>query len=119
MYATLISASNDEEVSTLRDGRTKSTSGSVVSSLYRLKDTSGKDGAFFVFPDLSVRMEGRYRLKVLPARPLLRSNFSQFTLFEVINSEIHFCACTVSSPFGASSCFPHSFLTRSNRGFPC
>ena len=64
MYATLISANTDEEVSTLRDGRTKSTSGSVVSSLYRLKDPSGKDGAFFVFPDLSVRMEGRYRLKV-------------------------------------------------------
>ncbi len=64
MYATLISGDGDDEITTVQDGRTKVTSGSIVSSLYRLKDLDGKDGAFFVFPDLSVRMEGTYKLKV-------------------------------------------------------
>jgi hypothetical protein len=67
MYATLVSGDKEEEISTLRDGRTRSTSGSIVSSLYRLKDLTGTEGAFFVFPDLSVRMEGTYKLKVNPS----------------------------------------------------
>ena len=47
-------------------GKTRCTAGSVVSSLYHLKDSEnrGEDAAFFVFPDLSVRMEGSYRLKL-------------------------------------------------------
>ncbi len=64
MYATLISPETNEELHLLRDGKTRATTGSNVSSLYRLKDISNKEGAFFVFPDLSVRMEGMYRLKV-------------------------------------------------------
>jgi hypothetical protein len=64
MYATLISPTTDEELHLLRDGKTRATTGSNVSSLYRLKDTLNKEGAFFVFPDLSIRMEGAYRLKV-------------------------------------------------------
>ncbi|KAG0316315.1 hypothetical protein BG000_004906, partial [Podila horticola] len=49
----------------LKDSRTKATTGSCVSSLYPLKDfeDSGNESGFFVFPDLSVRMEGTYRLK--------------------------------------------------------
>jgi len=37
-----------------------------VSSLYHLKDTehNNEDAGFFVFPDLSVRTEGSYRLKL-------------------------------------------------------
>lgn len=64
MYATLMAPEADDEVHLLRDGKTRSTTGSIVSSLYRLKDVDDRDGAFFVFPDLSVRMEGSYRLKV-------------------------------------------------------
>jgi len=64
MYASLIAEKTDEEIHLLRDGKTRSTTGSIVSSLYRLKDVDSTDGAFFVFPDLSVRMEGSYRLKV-------------------------------------------------------
>jgi hypothetical protein len=48
----------------LRDGKTRSTTGSIISSAYRLRDLDGQEGLFFVFPDLSVRMEGAYRLKV-------------------------------------------------------
>ncbi|KAJ3192772.1 hypothetical protein HK101_005976, partial [Irineochytrium annulatum] len=85
MYASLISPDSEEELHLLRDGKTRSTTGSIVSSLYRLKDLDNKDGAFFVFPDLSVRMEGAYRLK--------------FSLFEIINTEIYFCAFIFSDVF--------------------
>lgn len=37
-------------------------SGSTVSSLYRLRDIDNSDGGFFVFGDLAVKKEGRYRL---------------------------------------------------------
>jgi hypothetical protein len=55
----------------------------VVSSLYHLKDSEnrGEDAAFFVFPDLSVRMEGSYRLKL--------------SLFEVVGC-IFFISCHAS-----------------------
>ena len=64
MYATLISATSDVELHLLRDSKTRSTTGSSVSSLYRLKDNFNKAGLFFVFPDLSIRIEGTYRIKV-------------------------------------------------------
>ncbi|KAJ3009253.1 hypothetical protein HKX48_008076 [Thoreauomyces humboldtii] len=85
MYASLIAPEGEEELHLLRDGKTRSTTGSIVSSLYRLKDLDNKDGAFFVFPDLSVRMEGTYRLK--------------FSLFEIINTEIYHCTSICSDIF--------------------
>ncbi|KAJ3153318.1 hypothetical protein HDU86_005273 [Geranomyces michiganensis] len=85
MYASLIAPESEEELHLLRDGKTRSTTGSIVSSLYRLKDLDNKDGAFFVFPDLSVRMEGTYRLK--------------FSLFEIINTEIYHCTSICSDAF--------------------
>ncbi|KFH62763.1 hypothetical protein MVEG_11289 [Podila verticillata NRRL 6337] len=71
----------------LKDSRTKATTGSCVSSLYPLKDfeDSGNESGFFVFPDLSVRMEGTYRLK--------------FCLYEMTGTQVHFCASIVSAPF--------------------
>jgi hypothetical protein len=72
MFASLARAESDDELHLLNDGKTRYTTGSVVSSLYHLKDTEngGEDAGFFVFPDLSVRTEGSYRLKL--------------TLFEVV-----------------------------------
>ncbi len=66
MFASLASPDSDDELHVLKDGRTRCTTGSVVSSLYHLKDTEngGVDAGFFVFPDLSVRTEGSYRLKL-------------------------------------------------------
>lgn len=54
-----------EDMHLFKDNRTKATTGSSVSSLYPLKDIegNGQESGFFVFPDLSVRMEGTYRLK--------------------------------------------------------
>ncbi|KAK0709660.1 velvet factor-domain-containing protein [Lasiosphaeria miniovina] len=39
--------------------------GTVVSSLYSLKDTDNTQGGFFVFGDLSVRKEGIYKLEFI------------------------------------------------------
>ncbi|CAG8828375.1 4721_t:CDS:2, partial [Gigaspora rosea] len=64
MYASLMAPDTNEELHLLRDGKTRSTTGSVVSSLYHLKDIDNSDAGFFVFPDLSVRMEGTYRLRL-------------------------------------------------------
>ena len=38
-------------------------SGAFAASPFRLRDTEHREGAFFVFPDLSIRMEGYYRFK--------------------------------------------------------
>lgn len=46
-----------------RSPPSKTLAGSVVSSLHRLKDIDNKDGAFFVFGDISVKTKGRYRLQ--------------------------------------------------------
>ncbi|ORZ22671.1 velvet factor-domain-containing protein [Lobosporangium transversale] len=59
--------------------------GTVVSSLNRLKDVDNSDGGFFVFGDMSVRVEGRFRLR--------------FTLFELIEGEVVHLMTTASNPF--------------------
>ncbi|KAL5036359.1 hypothetical protein RTP6_003939 [Batrachochytrium dendrobatidis] len=84
VYASLMSATTDDERH-LRDRYTRTTTGSIVSSLYRLRDTDEKEGAFFVFPDLSVRSEGEYRLK--------------FTLYEIIGKDVYYCTSIISKPF--------------------
>jgi hypothetical protein len=81
--------------------------GSLVSSLYSLKDTDNSVGGFFVFGDLSVKCEGRYRL--------------EFTLYELRLAEMgcFMLAITQSEPFTvyAQKFFPgmaeSTFLTRS------
>ncbi|KAI8809079.1 velvet factor-domain-containing protein [Cladochytrium replicatum] len=94
LYASLIAPDSGDELHFLRDGKTRSTTGSMVSSLYRLKGIDGKDGVFFVFPDLGVRMDGLYRLK--------------FSLYEIFNSEIYFCTSIISDVFNvyAAKKFP-------------
>ncbi|CAO3580226.1 unnamed protein product [Absidia cylindrospora] len=105
MYASLMAADLEEEVHLLRDGKTRSTTGSVVSSLYHLKDTNNTDAGFFVFPDLSVRMEGKYCLKL--------------SLFEIIGKEVFHCKSILSDQFIVYSAkkFPgmeeSTFLSRS------
>jgi hypothetical protein len=46
-----------------RSPPSKTLAGSMVSSLHRLKDVDNKDGAFFVFGDISVKQKGRFRLR--------------------------------------------------------
>ncbi|KAJ3043844.1 hypothetical protein HK097_001648, partial [Rhizophlyctis rosea] len=69
----------------LRDGKTSTTTGIVVSPLYRLKDVDNRDGLFFVFPDLGVRVEGVYKLR--------------FTLFEIMGGEVYCGGYCLSDTF--------------------
>ncbi|KAF9110639.1 hypothetical protein BGX27_006060 [Mortierella sp. AM989] len=79
--------------------------GTVVSSLNRLKDVDNSDGGFFVFGDMSVRIEGRFCLR--------------FTLFELIEGQVVHVMTTLSNPMIAhpSKTFPgmseSTFLSRS------
>ncbi|KAG8220746.1 velvet factor-domain-containing protein [Butyriboletus roseoflavus] len=87
MFASLAKPDDDTELHWLKDGKTRCTTGSVVSSLYHLKDTenSNEDAGFFVFPDLSVRTEGSYRLKL--------------SLFEVVGNTVRHCKSIYSAAF--------------------
>lgn len=59
--------------------------GTLVSSLHRLKDQQNNDGAFFVFGDLSVKIEGTFRL--------------QFNLYQMRDGECVHIASETSDPF--------------------
>ncbi|TFK99871.1 velvet factor-domain-containing protein [Pterulicium gracile] len=88
MFACLAKPDDDTELHWLKDGRTKCTTGSVVSSLYHLRDAESADNAdvgFFVFPDLSVRTEGSYRLKL--------------SLYEIVGNSVRHCKSIFSAPF--------------------
>ncbi|KAI9829453.1 MAG: hypothetical protein M1826_005635 [Phylliscum demangeonii] len=59
--------------------------GTLVSSLHRLKDVDNSDGGFFVFGDLSVKIEGEFRLL--------------FSLFEMLKAEVIHIKSVMSDPF--------------------
>ncbi|KAI5808088.1 velvet factor-domain-containing protein [Peziza echinospora] len=79
--------------------------GTLVSSLHRLKDIDNSDGGFFVFGDLSVKIEGEFRLR--------------FSLFEMLKNEVVHIKSITSDPFTvyAAKNFPgmseSTFLSRS------
>ncbi|OOQ90551.1 developmental regulator VosA [Penicillium brasilianum] len=79
--------------------------GTLVSSLHRLKDVDNSDGGFFVFGDLSVKIEGEFRLK--------------FTLFEMRKDVVTYLKTEISDRFKVSppKNFPgmmeSTFLSRS------
>ncbi|KAJ1972653.1 hypothetical protein H4R35_004554 [Dimargaris xerosporica] len=85
MFATLTTDDGSREIHILSDFHTHVIRGSVVSSIYYAKDNHNREGAFFVFPDISVRVEGTYRLK--------------FSLFEIVGNVVYFCKSVLSSPF--------------------
>ncbi|KAJ2364528.1 hypothetical protein H4S01_003737, partial [Coemansia sp. RSA 2610] len=59
--------------------------GSMVSPLHPLRDMTSVQGAYFVFSDLSVRMEGSFRLR--------------FDLFEITGEQVHSRASAMSDVF--------------------
>jgi hypothetical protein len=79
--------------------------GTLVSSLHRLKDTDNNDGAFFVFGDLSVKLEGTFRL--------------QFNLYEMRQNECYHIQAIQTDAFPVHSTknfqgmSESTFLTRS------
>ncbi|KAI9472230.1 MAG: velvet factor-domain-containing protein [Benjaminiella poitrasii] len=60
-------------------------SGSTVSSLYRLRDIDNSDGGFFVFGDLAVKKEGRFKLR--------------FSLFEIVEGQVRNQKTILSNTF--------------------
>lgn len=78
--------------------------GTLVSSLHRLKDSENNDGAFFVWGDISVKIEGTFRL--------------QFNLYEMRNNACSHRGSVESDIFRVYSAkrFPgmaeSTFLTR-------
>ncbi|KAI9635682.1 velvet factor, partial [Dioszegia hungarica] len=86
LYATLVGSDEAQtELHVIEDGKTRLLTGTPVSSLYYLKDVNHRDAAFFVFPDLGVRKEGQYKLKL--------------TLFEIVDQEVFYCATSFTDTF--------------------
>ncbi|OBT61874.1 hypothetical protein VE03_08718 [Pseudogymnoascus sp. 23342-1-I1] len=77
----------DEEAQGLADREEvkNALAGTLVSSLHRLKDSDNTDGGFFVFGDLSVKIEGSFKL--------------QFTLYEVRDKEVEYITSITSEAF--------------------
>jgi hypothetical protein len=64
-FASLCNPDTEEELYLLPGSKTRHLTGTVVSSLYHLRDPSDNSyAAFFVFPDIGVRVEGLFRFKM-------------------------------------------------------
>ncbi|KAI8878287.1 hypothetical protein K501DRAFT_196217 [Backusella circina FSU 941] len=80
-------------------------SGQTASSMYKLKDINNHDGGFFVFGDLSVKLEGQFKLR--------------FSLFEISQTGSNNLKSIYSDVFTvySSKAFPgileSTFLSRS------
>ncbi|EIM20556.1 hypothetical protein WALSEDRAFT_58065 [Wallemia mellicola CBS 633.66] len=75
VYCSLAGEDSDEELHILSETKTRYTTGNVTSSIYCLRDLDLTEVLVAVFPDVSVRVEGRFRLK--------------FSLFEIQNKTYH------------------------------
>lgn len=82
--------------------------GSLVSSIHRLKDSSNNDGGFFIFGDLSVKQEGRFRLRFTLYDKDERTDPPTFYFV----SEIISNPFTVYSPKNFPGMSESTFLTR-------
>ncbi|KAJ6155156.1 hypothetical protein N7470_005722 [Penicillium chermesinum] len=80
--AHLYEANEDQQVSV---PPSQALAGTLVSSLHRLKDVDNTDGGFFVFGDLSVKIDGEFRLK--------------FTLFEMRRDMVVYLKTILSERF--------------------
>ncbi|ORX81414.1 hypothetical protein K493DRAFT_270494 [Basidiobolus meristosporus CBS 931.73] len=80
-------------------------SGTLSSSLHKLKDVDNNDGGFFIFPEISVKLEGSFRLR--------------FKLYQIHEGSTHFITSLCSDVFTvySSKTFPgiqeSTFLSRS------
>ncbi|KAG2178846.1 hypothetical protein INT43_001692 [Umbelopsis isabellina] len=84
LVSSLQSADDLDKDNNKIDGH-RTTAGTVVQSLHKLKNIDGSDGGFFIFPDISIRVEGHFRLR--------------FTLFEIVGSQVVRLTSTLSEIF--------------------
>jgi|TARA_R110002003_G_scaffold70_12_gene6408 hypothetical protein len=82
---TLYHADKDEPY---QHNRQNGLTGTLVSSLHCLKNIDNKEGGFFIFGDVSVKVVGRFRLR--------------FTLHELIGNEALYLGEVISEPFEVS-----------------
>ncbi|BGP23597.1 hypothetical protein JCM10295v2_002497 [Rhodotorula toruloides] len=80
MFAALVSEDGEEEADEVADNKNALVAGTVVSSLFHLRDES-----CFVFPDLSIRTEGRWRFKM--------------SLYELTEGGVRFCSSVLTDAF--------------------
>ncbi|GAA5938347.1 uncharacterized protein JCM15063_000708 [Sporobolomyces koalae] len=80
MFASLVPENSEEELYDLAGSRSEYVGGTVVSSLLPLRDQS-----CFVFPDLCVRTEGRWRLKM--------------SMYEIVDDGAIFCDSILTEVF--------------------
>ncbi|BGO96968.1 Velvet factor-domain containing protein [Rhodotorula toruloides] len=80
MFAALVSEDGEEEVDEAAGCKNALVAGTVVSSLFHLRDES-----CFVFPDLSIRTEGRWRFKM--------------SLYELTEDGVRFCSSVLTDVF--------------------
>ncbi|KAJ2711208.1 hypothetical protein H4R19_003358, partial [Coemansia spiralis] len=85
MQVLLLDESGKTALLHIKDQAVAAMAGSMVSPLYALRDTSMTQGAYFVFSDLSVRIEGVFRLR--------------FDLFELSGDTVYNRVSAVSDPF--------------------
>ncbi|KAG2210304.1 hypothetical protein INT47_003289 [Mucor saturninus] len=97
LHATLVNALDNSDLHCANNNRT--TAGSVVQSLHKLKDTNNAEGAFFIFADISIRIEGIFKLK--------------FTLFQIKGLDVERLSSIYSQPFQVYSPKESTDLTRS------
>ena len=64
--------------------------GSLVSSLHRLKDPKGEDGGFFVFGDISIKVQGVFRLRfsLFDLRPQTQNHCAHVQCLGAIDSDV-------------------------------
>ncbi|KAI8371016.1 velvet factor [Blakeslea trispora] len=91
MCANLAHATDNNEIYTPTHN---ALSGQTVSSMYKLKDINNDNGAFFIFGDISVKVEGQFRLKL--------------SLFEI----------TCTGAVCLQSIYTSPFIVYSNKKFP-
>ncbi|KAL1931852.1 hypothetical protein VTP01DRAFT_8908 [Rhizomucor pusillus] len=82
----------------------RTTAGSVVQSLHKLKDINDQYGGFFIFADISVRHEGQFKLKFT----LFRINQNTVQRLAAVYSDVF----TVHSPKNFPGMSESSVLTR-------
>ena len=65
-YCTLVDSETKEDIHFVDGDNSRALSGSIASCIYHLKDPEKDNqfGAFFVFPDISVKKEGKFCLKI-------------------------------------------------------
>ncbi|KAI9471583.1 velvet factor, partial [Coemansia mojavensis] len=85
MQVQLLDAKGEATIKQIKGHKAAAMAGSMVSPLHSLRDMSSVHGAYFVFSDLSVRMEGTFCLR--------------FDLFEMVGEQIFNRASIVSNVF--------------------